>query len=50
MVDVIGPGFMLRLNDKNAIAVTSRFRFQANADKIDNNLMNIGLQDDPTGV
>ena len=48
LVDVMGPGFMLRLNDKNAIAVTSRFRFGANADKLDKNLLNITLQDDPT--
>ncbi len=46
--DILGPGFMLRLNDKNAIAVTSRFRFQGNADRLDPNLLNIALQDDPT--
>lgn len=44
--DVLGPGFMLRLDDKNAIAVTSRFRFAANADRLDKNLLNIALQDD----
>lgn len=46
--DVMGPGFMLRLNDKNAIAVTSRFRFSADADHLDKNLLNIALQDDPS--
>ena len=48
LTDVMGPGFMVRLNDKNAIAVTSRFRFQANADKLDPALMNIALHEDPT--
>ncbi len=48
LTDILGPGFMLRLNDKNAIAVTSRFRFQANADRLDHNMLNIALQDDPT--
>ncbi len=46
--DVMGPGFMLRLNDKNAIAITSRFRFGANADRLEKNLLNIALQDDPS--
>ena len=46
--DVMGPGFMLRLDDKNAIAITSRFRFSANADRLDKNLLNIALQDDPS--
>ena len=46
--DIMGPGFMLRLNDKNAIAITSRFRFQGNADRLDHNVLNIALQDDPT--
>ncbi|MDQ2752238.1 MAG: hypothetical protein M3R72_04370, partial [Bacteroidota bacterium] len=44
--DILGPGFMLRLNDKNAIAVTSRFRLGSNADHLDKNLLNIALQDD----
>lgn len=46
--DMLGPGFALRLNDKNAIAITTRVRAQGNADRIDNNLLNILLQDDPT--
>ncbi len=48
LVDVLGPGFMVRLNDRNALAVTTRFRFQANADRLDKTLLNIALQDDPT--
>lgn len=48
LVDVMGPGFILRLNDKNAIAVTSRFRVTANTDKLDESLLNILVQDDPT--
>ncbi len=46
--DFMGPGFMVRLNDKNAFSVTTRFRAQGNADRVDNNLLNILLQDDPT--
>ena len=48
LFDVMGPGVMLRLNDENAIAVTTRFRFEGNADNLDKNLLNIALQDDPS--
>ncbi len=47
-LDALGPGFMLRLSDQQALAVTTRFRFSANADRLDNNLLNIALQDDAT--
>ncbi len=43
--DILGPSFMLRLSDKHALAITTRFRVQANADKLSAPALNLSLQD-----
>src|SRR3954470_1189919 len=44
--DVLGPSFMVRLSDKNAFAITTRFREQVNADKLSAPLLNLNLLKD----
>jgi len=44
--DALGPSFMIRLSDKNAFAVTTRFRAQVNADKLSAPVLNLSLLKD----
>lgn len=48
--DVLGPSFMIRLSDKHAFAVSTRFRVQANADKISAPLLNLSLLKDVSSL
>ena len=48
--DVLGPSFMIRLSDKHAFAVTTRFRTQVNADKLSAPLINLSLLKDVSSL
>jgi hypothetical protein len=44
--DVLGPSFMIRLSDKNAFAVSTRFRAQSNFDNLNASVVNLSLLKD----
>lgn len=43
--DVLGPSLMLRLSDKNALAITTRARAMGNVNGVGVSLMNLTIQD-----
>src|SRR4051812_26303519 len=48
--DVLGPSFMIRLSDKHAFAVSTRFRTQSNVDKLDASAVNLSLLKDVSSL
>ncbi|TKK70171.1 hypothetical protein FC093_05325 [Ilyomonas limi] len=44
--DILGPSFMVRLSDKHAFAISTRFRAQANVDKLSAPVLNLSLLKD----
>jgi len=48
--DALGPSFMIRLSDKHAFAISTRFRTQANADNLDPSLVNLSLLKDVSSL
>ena len=48
--DALGPSFMIRLSDKHAFAVSTRFRTQSNVDDLDPSLVNLSLLKDVSSL